>query len=261
MKKVLIVVLVIALIAAGAIWYVLSGAGDFIRTQIEEKGTAYLDTPVSVAAVEIAYQKAKMDITGFKIANPDGFTDSDAITMRTMTFDLGAVTSEPYVVQNVAIDAPEILYEMNAQNESNLLVLKQRLQDNLPAESEPKPDSGEPMARVIVEQVTISNAKLRLDFEAVNTADLQITKKNYEVTLPTFTAGPVGKPDGLPANEVGAAILDSMLEQAIAQGKEQAREKVKEKAREKLQEKTDELKDKAKEKAKEKLKGLFEKDN
>lgn len=257
MKKVLTVLLIIILVIVGVLWYVMSGAGDFIRSQIEEQGSRYMQTDVAVEGVDIGYSDAKMDITGLKVSNPDGFSDDTALGMGTMTFDLGGVTSEPYVVQNVTIDAPEILYEMNAQTQSNLLTLKNNLQANLPKGEQKEQSSDKEMPRVIVEDVTISNARLRLDLEAVETGDLQVDQKSYEVKLPTFNAGPVGQPDGLPADQVGAAIMNAMLDNAIKQAKEQAREQLKDRAREELKKETDKLK----EKAEEKLKGLFDKDS
>ncbi|WP_018981968.1 DUF748 domain-containing protein [Salinimonas chungwhensis] len=258
MKKVLTILLVVIVLIVGAVWYVMSGAGDFIRTQLEQQGSEYMGAEVSVASVEIAYSDAKMNITGLEVANPDGFSDDTAMAMNALSFDLGALASQPYVVQNVTIDAPDILYEMNGQNQSNLLVLKNNLQNNLPAgEQQEQPQGDKDMPRVIVENVTISNARLRLNFEAVETGELQIDKKSYEITLPTFNAGPVGQPNGLPADQVGGAIMESLLDNAIEQAKQQAREKLKARARQELEKETDKLK----EKAQEKLKGLFNKGN
>ena len=258
MIKELTILLVVIVLIVGAVWYVMSGAGDFIRTQLEQQGSEYMGAEVSVASVEIAYSDAKMNITGLEVANPDGFSDDTAMAMNALSFDLGALASQPYVVQNVTIDAPDILYEMNGQNQSNLLVLKNNLQNNLPAgEQQEQPQGDKDMPRVIVENVTISNARLRLNFEAVETGELQIDKKSYEITLPTFNAGPVGQPNGLPADQVGGAIMESLLDNAIEQAKQQAREKLKARARQELEKETDKLK----EKAQEKLKGLFNKGN
>ena len=99
----------------------------------------------------------------------------------------------------------------------------------------------------------MSNAKLVLNFENLDTGEFEIDKKAYEVTLPTFNAGSIGKPDGLPADQVGAAIVQQMPDNAIKQAKAEAKKVVADKAKEKLEEE----KDKLMEKGKDKLKDLF----
>ena len=52
MKKIFAVFLLLAVLIGGAVWYFLSGAGDLIRTQIEQQGSKYLGTQVSVFNVD-----------------------------------------------------------------------------------------------------------------------------------------------------------------------------------------------------------------
>jgi hypothetical protein len=262
MKKALIVLLVLVLLVVGGAWYLLSGAGDFIKQQIQQQGTKFLGTSVTVNTVDLAIAEGRLTIAGLDIANPAGFSEADAFSLGAITLDLGGATSEPYVVQTVSIDAPEILYEVDASGQGNLIALKNNLAKNLPKGEEKPAEPSEPGANplVIVENVQVSKVRLMLNFEQVDTGDLEIEKKVYEIELPTFSAGSIGKPNGLPADQVGAAIADQMLDNIIAQAKEEAKnrlaEEAKKKALEKLNEETSELQ----EKASEALKGLFNKD-
>jgi hypothetical protein len=99
--------------------------------------------------------------------------------------------------------------------------------------------------------------RLKLDFEKLSTGELNIEKKVYEITLPTFNAGSIGKPNGIPADQVGAAIVNALLDNIIAQAKAEAKNRLKEEAERKLKEKVDEEKQKLLDKAGDKLKGLF----
>jgi hypothetical protein len=110
---------------------------------------------------------------------------------------------------------------------------------------------------VIVENVTISNVRLKLDFEKLPIGDLNIETKAYEITLPTFSAGAIGKPNGIPADQVGAAIASAMLDNIISQAKAEVKKRLEEEAKRKLKDKVDEEKEKLLEKAGDKLKGLF----
>jgi hypothetical protein len=258
MKKFLIAVVVIAVLLGGGAWYLLSGAGDFIRAQIEEQGSQFLGTRVSVFSVDVAYSQGRMTITDVNVENPAGFSQSNAFSFESITLELGEVLGEPYTVKTLIVNAPEVLYEVDAKGQGNLIILKNNLMANLPKNNEPvDPNKKAANPLVIVENVTLSEVRLKLDFEKLSTGELNIEKKVYEITLPTFNAGSIGKPNGIPADQVGAAIVNALLDNIIAQAKAEAKNRLKEEAERKLKEKVDEEKQKLLDKAGDKLKGLF----
>lgn len=257
MKKGLVIFLLLVALIAGGLWYMLSGAGNFIKQQIEQQGTNYLGTPVTVFSVELALPDGRLTINGLDVENPEGFSKQDAFNLESITLDLGNISSEPYIVQTLSVNAPAILYEVDASGKGNLLALKDNIMKNLPkGEAQTEPQEGaNPL--VIVESVTVSKFRLNLNFEKFETGDLLIDQKAYEVELPTFNAGSIGKPNGMPADQVGAAIVEKMLDNIIAQAKAEAKRRLAEAAKKKAMEKIDEEKDKLKDKAKDKLKDLF----
>lgn len=257
MKKGLVIFTLLLLLIAGGAWYMLSGAGDFIRTQIEQQGSQLLGSSVAVTKVDLALTEGRMTISGLNIKNPQGFSNTSAFSVDSITLDLGEVIKEPYVVQTININAPEILYEVDAEGQGNLLVLKNNLVANLPKteEKSAQKEAGNPL--LIVENVKVSNVRLKFNFEQLSTGDLKIDKKAYEVTLPTFNAGPIGQPSGMPADQVGAAIVNAMLDNVIAAAKSEAKRRLAEEAKKKVNEELDKQKDKLLDKASEKLKGLF----
>ncbi|MEM0912368.1 MAG: hypothetical protein AAGJ37_15445, partial [Pseudomonadota bacterium] len=213
---------------------------------------------VTVSNVDLSISEGRLTISNLDIQNPAGFSESKAVGLGGITLDLGGATSEPYVIQEITISSPEMLYEFDESGNGNLLALKDNLQKMLPTSSEPPPPTtSEPLPLVIVENVSVENAVLKLDFENLPTGGIDLGETKYDVTLPTFSAGSVGKPNGIPADQVGAAIADAMLENVIEQAKAQAKSAVGDKAKEKLQEEVDAKKDELKEKAEEKLKNLL----
>lgn len=257
MKKGLSIFTLLVLLIAGGVYYMLSGAGDFIRGQIEQQGSQYLDTAVSVNNVDLALTDGRMTISALNVKNPQGFSTENAFNLKSITLDLGEVIREPYVIQTISIDAPEILYEVDSAGQSNLIVLKNNLTANLPKTSNESvaEDASNPL--MIVEDVTVSNVHLKLNFEQLSTGDLEIETKTYEITLPTFKAGPIGNPNGMPANKVGAAVVNAMLTNVIAAAKSEAKKRIAEEVKRKAKEELDKHKDKALDKAKDKLKGLL----
>ena len=254
MKKGLVILLVLLLV--GGAWYMLSGAGDFIRGQIEQQGSKYLGTDVSVSNVDLALTEGRMTITDLQVQNPQGFSNNKAFSVDAITLDLGEVLSQPYVVQTININAPAFLYEVDENGQGNLLELKNNLESNLPkTDNKAAKDGANPL--VIVENVTVSNVRLKFDFEKLSTGELKIDKKTYEATLPTFNAGPIGQPNGMPADKVGLAVVNAMLDNIIAAAKSEAKKRLAEEAKKKLKEELDKQKDKLLEKASNKLKGLI----
>lgn len=258
MKKFLIVIILVVLVIAGAATYFLGNAGGLIKAQIEKQGSKFLGTPVSVFAVDIAFSEGRMTISDLDVENPEGFSKSDAFSLDSITLDLGEVLNEPYTVQTITLNAPEVLYEVDAKGQGNLIVLKNNLMANLPqGETPPETDEKGLNPLVIVEDVTVSKVRLTLNFEQLPTGDLNIEKKVYDLTLPTFSAGAIGKPNGIPADQVGVAIANAMLDNIIAQAKAEAKKRLEEEAKRKLKEKVDKEKDKLKEKVGDKLKDLL----
>lgn len=263
MKKVLIVLAVLVLIIGGGVWYFLSGAGDLIRAQMEQQGSKYLGTEVTVFNVDLALSEGRLTISDVDVENPEGFSKEDAFSLGSITLDLGGSISEPYVVQNVSVIAPEVLYEVDANGQGNLIVLKNNLAANIPkgeeGEAPPTTEAG-PNPLVIIEKVIVQDVRLKLNFEQLPTGDFGIETKAYEITLPTFTAGPIGKPGGMPADQVGAAIVNEMLDNVIAEAKDEVKRRFEEAGKKELEEKLDKEKDKLKDKASDKLKDLFGKE-
>jgi hypothetical protein len=259
MKKGIVVLGLLVLVIAGGAWYILSGAGDFIRAQIEQQGGKYLGSAVSVVNVDLALTDGRMTISDLRVKNPQGFSTEDAFSVGAITLDLGEVLNEPYVVQTVSINAPEILYEVDASGQSNLMALKKNLAANLPKTADQATSESEAGANplVIVENVTVSNVRLKFNFEKLPTGELKIDTKAYEVTLPTFNAGPIGQPNGMPADQVGVAVVNAMIDNVIAAAKAEAKKRLADEAKKKVEEELEKQKGKLLNKASDKLKGLF----
>ncbi len=257
MKKLLIVVLLMIAVGAAVVGYGLNNAGAIIKQQVERQGSRFFDTQVSLANADLAVSEGRLTLTGLTVANPPGFSANTALAIDAITIDLQGSASEPYVLQAFSVIAPTVLYESNATGGSNLLALKQAISKHLPrGQTSPSSETG-PAPTVIVDNITIVDTALTLDLSALATEQFGVTNANYAMTLPTISVAGIGQPNGIPANQVGAAIADAMLNEIIQVAKREAKETLKDKAKEKYNEKINKQKDKLKEKAKQKIKGLF----
>lgn len=253
MKKVLIVLFVVLIAIGGFLFLGLSGLDDLIKQQIETQGSKVTKTSVTVAKVETKLTEAKITIGGLSIANPEGYSVDDAFKLNTVRLDLGTATSEPYVIEEILIDAPEVLYELGSAGKANLIAIKENLQASLPQSetTEPTGEAANPL--VSVKKITVKDVKFKLNLQAIELEQLPADKRQFELTLPTFYADAIGVPNGIPADQVGAAIVDAMLDNLIKEGKRKVKGIFEDEAKQKLEEEKQKLEDKAKEK----LKGLL----
>jgi hypothetical protein len=258
MQKIIIaIVIVIALLAAG-IWYVASQTDTLIKQQVEQQGTKYLGTQVTLEGTELSLKEGKLALSQFAIKNPAGFSDNNAVSAQSILLDLGAPRGDAYVVQQFALNVPAILYETDSQGGSNLLTIKKHLETQLPRQdtAQPAPSTGE-LPLVIIDNVVIADTALALDFSALPVEQFGVEKTKYDITLPSFNLGAIGKPNGIPADQIGAAVTDALLAEVIRVAKAEAKKAAKDAAKKRLEEEVDKQKDKLKEKAKDKLKDLL----
>lgn len=255
MKKLGIALLVILLAVGGFIYVGLSGLDGFIDGQLETQGSKITQTRVNVEQIETQLTNAKVSITGLSIGNPEGYSAQNAFSMNAIRLDLGTSTQEPYVIEELLIDSPTVLYEVDKQGKANLIVLKENVQSALPQSEKPaESTSKEATPLMRVNNITVKDVRFMLDIAALDFGELPLEKRQYEMTLPTFYADAIGVPDGIPADQLGAAVVNAMLDNLIKEGKNKVKDIVAEQAKAKL----DEEKDKLAEKAKEKLKSLFD---
>lgn len=251
MKKILIGLVIIILALSGAAYYVLSDLNSLVKNQIEKHGSSALHTSVSVSDVNIKLMDGLGEINGFSVANPKGFSQTAALSFKTIRLDIGTdnISEMPIIIEEITIDSVATLYELNAQAKGNLNVLLEQLTSGSSSDSTTSKESNDAASeksdvRIVVKKLVIKDTKLALDLTALG-------DKKYDETLPTFAVNNIGGTQGLPPAELGQAIGKSLLDNMIKQAKEKQKEKlvnkVKEKAMEKLQEKGGE-----------KLKGLMD---
>ena len=83
MKKLIGVLLLLLLIAGGAVWYFLAFRLDgAIRQQIEEVAEQSLGTDVRVGAVRTDLKTGSLTISDIEVANPPGYRNPNAFTLR-----------------------------------------------------------------------------------------------------------------------------------------------------------------------------------
>jgi hypothetical protein len=214
-----------AIVIAGAIaFFVLrQNLGSIIAAAIERYGSRMMGTEVTVGSVDVALREGRLTIHGLHVANPEGFSPDDALSLGQLTFQikLSSLRARPYDVERLVVDDPEALYEIAADGRRNLDVIR----DNIEAYSGGEAPAGEKEPPLlIVRLLEFSAGKLQL-----NPAALGLESRSLD--LPAFRLQDLGAPDGEPATAVAKEAVLRLLRQAaesaaIRELQDQATEKL-----------------------------------
>jgi hypothetical protein len=199
MKKVLVVVLAILLLAGGAVWYFTAFKLDgMIKQQIEQAGTASFGTPVTVGSLETDLKNGSLTISGITVANPPGYKNANAFTLTGIE---AAVDYETLEIKRVVIDQPEIVVE-EKNGESNFAELLAHMEKQ-PAE--PAPATGdEPPPVIVIHHFRMNKSRAAFESESLDHySDIRID----EVELKNVR--------GTPA-EVANVIATEVVEEVVS---------------------------------------------
>lgn len=257
MKIIASIIVVLLVLSGGAMWFLAGGSlNEFIKTQIETVGTQVTEQPVTVKTVDIKLTSGAGTILGIDLPNPKTYSQPSAFSLGEITLDINleSLTSSPIIVDAIVIKSPKAFVEFTQDGGSNIKDLIDAIERNTPksgaeaTEEASTSDTKEPM--IAVSKIVLADTSLAIDLSAFG-------NKAHSATLPDIVLNNVGGSEGLPASQLGSAIVKQALSNIWKQAKKTQKDKLKEALKDKAKEKLDEEKDKLKEKAKKKLTDLF----
>ena len=206
MKKALVVILAVLVVAGGAAWFFTAFKLDgVIKKEIEKAGTASFGTPVSVGSLKTDLKNGLLTISGITVANPSGYNNENAFTLRGIE---AAVDYETLEIKRVIIDQPEIVVE-EKNGESNFTELLAHM-ERQSTEPEPGPDD-EPPPVIVIHHFRMNKSRAAFESESFeHYSDLKIDEvelKNVRGT-PTEVANLIATEI---AEEVTAAAAMELL--------------------------------------------------
>lgn len=196
MKKFLGILLLVLLIAGGAVWYFVAFRLDgMIRQQVELVAERALGTDVRVGSVKTDLKDGTLLISDIEVANPPGFANPNALTLRGIEAAIDYGSRE---VRRVAIENPEIVIE-EIDGVTNLAVLLENAeQDVMEPATE---DSAEPPV-IVIHHFRMSSSLAALESSSLELyTDLRVDS----VELREISGTP---------QEVGQQIAREILEEA-----------------------------------------------
>ncbi|MEX0738247.1 MAG: hypothetical protein WD071_02790 [Pseudohongiella sp.] len=205
MKKLFIGLLIVALLIGAGMFYVVSNLDSIVKRGIESAGTDALGTNVRVDSVAIDLSGGSATLSGFSIANPEGFSNQDMVRFDELTvaIDLGSLRSDIIRITSISSVNPYVLYELQG-TQSNIDAVRARFPAQEPA---PEATPG-PQPVIGIDAVTISGIQGSLQSNLLSTP---ISVNLGDVNLPPVE----GTPPEL-ARQIARPLLSQLARNAAA---------------------------------------------
>ncbi|MDD3181806.1 MAG: hypothetical protein PHD48_03250 [Alphaproteobacteria bacterium] len=218
----LITVIIVAVLVLG------SNMDSIIKANIEKYGTEATKAATTLNKVQISLTSGMGTLEGFILSNPAGFKSDSAMRFNKVAIELdtkSVVGNGPIVIRKILIDAPELTYEVLKNGGSNLQTIQNNIKayaasltgpapaTKAPAEPTTAATSKDNERKLIVEHLTISNARVKLSHE------LLAGKNLVDAKIPTIELSNIGKNSaGVTAASLAQIILQKLSNKAMEIG-------------------------------------------
>lgn len=264
MKKTVFAIVIILVVAlAGAIYYVFSNLDAIVKAAIESYGSDAVKTSVRVEDVAIRLTEGAATINGLTIANPDGFATPLAFSLGEITVDINLEkTGQDLVaIDTVNIIAPEVFYEINAEREGSLNVLKDNLGVGAGGAGDASGDADAPGGST---PISLDIARFEFRDASLHAMVAPLNNRSYDLKLPALVLTDLkGTPEQI-SRQLLSRLIEHARNEISKQGLDQELAEIKARAKQQIDQKKAELEQKAddhieeeKQKAEDKLKNLL----
>jgi len=222
MKKALLIFFLILMASvSAALFFLLSNLGGIIKTTLETTGTDMLGEPVSVGNVDISLRSGAGEITGFRIDNPEGYTDPEAFSMDRirLNLDLRSVRGTPVRLEEFILEAPEVYLEVRDDNQVNLEELALNLRKNIQRAEKEEKENPEPPAS---EEEKAAATLLAIDHLKIAGVKLTVRHRKFEegvreIVLPDIDLRNVGGTEGVTGAKIGLEVVEAITKEGLKQ--------------------------------------------
>lgn len=195
------------LVGAGA--YLAWSLDARVARAIEEQGTRIVGTRVHVDSVDIELAAGKGTIRGVRIANPEGFSAADAISLAEieLVIDARSLREQPFRITKVRVGDSVVNFEISEDGASNLERITRHVARS-PGErgSEPAPH-GEP-TRLAIGEFAFAGGEIFLARPGALDPE--------RVHLPDLALHDLGGANGATGGEIGEQIARAFTRRVIA---------------------------------------------
>jgi hypothetical protein len=197
MKKILMVLVVLAVAGIAAYFMLNNPLGRLVKLAVEKFGPEMTQAEVRVSSVNIAATDGKGQINGLFLGNPRGFKTDYALKAGVVGIELepASIAKDVVVIHKVLIDAPSIVYE-KGEHGTNFDAIQHNVEQYLGAGSgKEQKSAGGTGKKLIIDSFIIRNAKVNYN-------------GSFDLSLPDIELHGIGrKSGGATSAQVTKAII------------------------------------------------------
>jgi hypothetical protein len=196
MKKLGIALLILIVLIAGGVYYVLTNLNSIVKASIEKYGSEATQASVNLDSVNLKLTEGQASLSGLRVGNPQGFSTPSALKLGQIAVKLDVKSvagTGPIVVHEIAIDKPEVTYEVRG-NTNNLETIQKNAADYANAVTGGGAPSGSASSggserKLIIEDLYIRDGQ-------INVSHAALQGQSLSVPLPTIRLKNIGKSKG-----------------------------------------------------------------
>ena len=119
---------VLVVVLAAVFYFVFTSLGSLIVAAVERFGSEATQAEVELKGAEVSVTSGEGALRGLRVGNPKGFATDSALRLGevSLKLDVATVTSDPVVIKEIVVRAPEVTYELGEAG-SNIDALKRNV--------------------------------------------------------------------------------------------------------------------------------------
>ena len=191
--------------------------GTLITQAVNTLGPEIIKAEVVLKETEIDAQSGKGTMRGLKVGNPEGFKTESAMQVDEirLVIDINSITEEVKVIKEIAIEAPEVTYELGGDG-SNIDAIQKNVESFMAEygmeSSEPKKKEIKKKneTKLIIENFYVRNGKINISASFLG-------GESMTVPLPDIHVKDIGKEEngatpGEAVKKMIGALKDGILQ-------------------------------------------------
>lgn len=192
MKKLLILVGVLGVIAAGLIVATLMSINPIIEKAVNTVGPKILLTTVHLDKADVSFMSGSGKLQGLVVGSPKGFAAPQTMKLGAVEvkLDTASLTKDVIVIEKVLVAAPELTYEKSGKLD-NFTALLNNVQQTVggadgasatPAGTKETPAESGKSPKVIIKDFLITGAKVSLTLTALGGEGMTLALPDIHLT-------------------------------------------------------------------------------
>ena len=204
LRVIVLIFLIVVLIAYVGAQYFL---GSLLKAGVNRTGPRLTQSTVVLADASISPLSGTGTLSGLTVGNPKGWTDTPAIFLGEMKFDVEPMSlfGDAIVVNTLTIEQPEFAYETRLVS-SNINDLLKNIEAAVGSKDQPS-DPAEKPRKFIVKYLRMQNAKVSI---GVGPAAIPLNLPDVELTDLGVKEG------GLTPSQLSFAIMKAVMPEIIS---------------------------------------------